>query len=134
MREVKLLSRLNHENVVRYYNCWQEVSLVSPETGQEDTTTTESDDLSSRVGGNSMSMLGFQPPSFKSPVPTGLEDSEWSVSFMPPDSDSDSDSDSETFDTMPTFSCDSESERIVFDTDSDRCLEETTTSTRGAVE
>lgn len=24
MREVKLLSRLNHENVVRYYNSWLE--------------------------------------------------------------------------------------------------------------
>lgn len=27
MREVKLLSRLNHENVVRYYNSWLEESL-----------------------------------------------------------------------------------------------------------
>ena len=44
------------------------------------------------TGGNSMSMLGFQPPSFTAPSPCSRDDSEWSVSFMPPDSDSDSDS------------------------------------------
>ena len=32
-REVKLLSRLNHENVVRYYNSWQELCSSRPETG-----------------------------------------------------------------------------------------------------
>jgi len=30
-REVKLLSRLNHENVVRYFNSWIEAAKVSQE-------------------------------------------------------------------------------------------------------
>lgn len=30
-REVKLLSRLNHENVVRYFNSWIETAKVSQE-------------------------------------------------------------------------------------------------------
>lgn len=30
-REVKLLSRLNHENVVRYFNSWIEATKVSEE-------------------------------------------------------------------------------------------------------
>lgn len=31
LREVKLLSRLNHENVVRYYNSWIETALIENE-------------------------------------------------------------------------------------------------------
>ena len=32
MREIKLLSRLNHENVVRYYSTWLERYVPDPET------------------------------------------------------------------------------------------------------
>lgn len=34
-REVELLSRLNHENVVRYYNSWIETGLPSDDFGQD---------------------------------------------------------------------------------------------------
>ena len=61
-REVKLLSRLNHENVVRYYNSWQELCSSRPETGLTEGET--------ETG-------------------TGSE-VEWSVSLMPPSTESDS--------------------------------------------
>jgi len=34
-REVKLLSRLNHENVVRYLNSWIEFAKMNEETPQK---------------------------------------------------------------------------------------------------
>ena len=39
-REVELLSRLNHENVVRYYNSWIE---IAPEEDSEDSDSDEQD-------------------------------------------------------------------------------------------
>lgn len=46
VREVKLLSRLNHENVVRYYNSWIE------------TTVTKADDLNSTFGNTELRKSG----------------------------------------------------------------------------
>ena len=37
VKEVKLLSRLNHKNVVRYFNAWQE---ITPEEGESEGATT----------------------------------------------------------------------------------------------
>lgn len=36
IREVKLLSSLNHENVVRYYNSWIESATVSPQEDESE--------------------------------------------------------------------------------------------------
>ena len=34
---MKLISRLNHENVVRYYNSWEELTTIAQETGVTET-------------------------------------------------------------------------------------------------
>jgi eukaryotic translation initiation factor 2-alpha kinase 4 len=51
-RECKLLSRLNHENVVRYYNSWIESALMAPadEPETSDVTTDIADDASQGRG------------------------------------------------------------------------------------
>lgn len=42
-REVKLLSRLNHENVVRYFNSWIEAAKISQEGTPQKTVSNSLD-------------------------------------------------------------------------------------------
>ena len=45
VREVKLLSRLDHENIVRYYNSWVEVmEMTSAAASKTESTSTDEDD------------------------------------------------------------------------------------------
>lgn len=53
MREVKLLSRLNHENIVRYYNSWietsqQPVDLTVSSSSQSEATENKGSSISDR--------------------------------------------------------------------------------------
>ena len=90
MREVKLLSRLNHENVVRYYNSWQEATTLAPETGVTET----SDNTETNLENTGVS-CSFVKDSFRAPAtPSEMSSVEWSVSFMPQSTESDDSDDS----------------------------------------
>jgi len=56
-RECKLLSRLNHENVVRYYNSWIESALVAPVDEPDSSTTNTLDMVDQESPGNSVNMF-----------------------------------------------------------------------------
>ncbi|XP_078042063.1 eukaryotic translation initiation factor 2 alpha kinase Gcn2 isoform X2 [Augochlora pura] len=94
-REVKLLSRMNHENVVRYYNSWIESATITDEIEKvyETPLGKKNNDLLNHLGTDDIEKLA--PP---------LQDVEWNVSYksrtnttLPPDSDEDnSDASSDT--------------------------------------
>jgi len=116
MREVKLLSRLNHENVVRYYNSWQELTTIAEETGVTETSCEET-----TRGDSSFGNISFKPPA----TPSEMSSVEWSVSYMPQTTDTDSsDSESDDDDQMygPSIKQTEDStSHIVFDS-SKSCL------------
>ncbi|GAB6026062.1 hypothetical protein CHUAL_012266 [Chamberlinius hualienensis] len=101
MREVKLLSRLNHENVVRYFNSWLEIAQVEPKSdGQSDTdcsvtfrTIADERKKSLLVGSDVSSSIHGKP--------TDGESSNWSYlvrdSCLYEDNDSSSSDDEDVF-------------------------------------
>lgn len=112
-REVKLLSQLNHENVVRYYNSWIESATIEV--------------VSSDSNSGSPSVLKPYRPvkALKELAPTIKGSLEWSVSSAAiqesSDSESDSDSDSEIPDGeqwLGFLSMQDMSDSIVFENDS----------------
>jgi serine/threonine protein kinase len=49
MREVKLLSRLNHENVIRYYTAWNEIETKEYRSSNNPSTITDESAISSKI-------------------------------------------------------------------------------------
>ncbi|XP_055597688.1 eIF-2-alpha kinase GCN2 [Uranotaenia lowii] len=87
-REVELLSRLNHENVVRYYNSW--VEAVSPSDAEVPGAEGSGDEWSVSVD----SIPRKVPSSAAKVVKKNLDkNSDWVLDCMPIDSSSDEDDD-----------------------------------------
>ncbi|XP_078490106.1 eIF-2-alpha kinase GCN2 [Ciona intestinalis] len=132
-REVKLLSRLNHENVVRYYNSWIETvecweDDVSTNSSNPTTTTTTNETKSSRS--DRINSLGFYDNiEVLAPPPVASSVSDWSVSLEEVSRcrDDEDDDDEDVFKTIYVDEDDSES--IKFDhseDDEDEIVEEST--------
>uniref|UniRef100_A0A0C9QMD1 non-specific serine/threonine protein kinase n=1 Tax=Fopius arisanus TaxID=64838 RepID=A0A0C9QMD1_9HYME len=90
-REVKLLSRLNHENVVRYYNSWIESAILEDALSSRDTTrdtTRETTpnisppgvDLHRIINKNHVNNMNFDADIVEELVPP-IHEVEWSLSY-----------------------------------------------------
>jgi translation initiation factor 2-alpha kinase 4 len=55
-REVKLLSRLNHENVVRYYNSWIESATIEPASAVSSTAHSPAPSVITKLDSNQVSI------------------------------------------------------------------------------
>ena len=113
MREVKLLSRLNHENVVRYYTSWIEVSTILDDKSLDTTTSEESSDFSIKVKKSPkkksiLDNIKFKETFLNSPIQAANEKrnsdcnvsvSIWSEGEDDEDSSSDEDDDEDAFGT-----------------------------------
>ena len=102
---------------MRYYNSWQEVTTLAPETGVTET----SDNTETNLDNTGVS-CSFVKDSFRAPAtPSEMSSVEWSVSFMPQSTESDDsdDSDDELFCRPKPVTKELNSNSfIVFDSDS----------------
>uniref|UniRef100_A0A182MN55 non-specific serine/threonine protein kinase n=1 Tax=Anopheles culicifacies TaxID=139723 RepID=A0A182MN55_9DIPT len=102
IREVELLSRLNHENVVRYYNSWMEATSASEnaatDTEGEMAGTLSSCDWSVASGPKRRSTRHRTNGADVVKKPLGDKNIDCFVDFMPNDSSSDDDDDDDTND------------------------------------
>nr|XP_018669174.1 eIF-2-alpha kinase GCN2 isoform X1 [Ciona intestinalis] len=133
-REVKLLSRLNHENVVRYYNSWIETvecweDDVSTNSSNPTTTTTTTNETKSNVSDRINSLGFYDNIEVLAPPPVASSVSDWSVSLEEVSRcrDDEEDDDEDVFKTIYVDEDDSESIKFDHsDEEEDEMVEEST--------
>ncbi|XP_046628055.1 eIF-2-alpha kinase GCN2 [Neodiprion virginianus] len=82
-REVKLLSRLNHENVVRYYNSWIESATIDDSSRHSQLTpaATPSNRTAPERGNNKDELMAMESNDIERLAPP-LHDVEWNISYQ----------------------------------------------------
>lgn len=135
-REVKLLSRLNHENVVRYYNSWIESAMIDNNDIDEESSgsNTKTDDKPPKTLKKIELSLGNDIERLAPPI----RDVEWSVSYdsksnkkansnietSSSSDDDDSSEDDEWIGFLPHNTKSSESDSIEFERGDDEGIDE----------